>query len=360
MSQETPLRWHALAASTLLDDPALAADWDRLNDERGGLPILGAAAVKAALRHLGTGAERLVIGRTAERCVAMMVVVPAGRLQWQTFQPSQLPLGAWVAGAGMSAAALSDSLIRSGALGLCLVLSMTQLDPRLAPRASDSETQLHGDYIETAWVDIAGSFDDYWSARGKNLRQNMRKQLNKLQAEGIAAGMRGWTASADMAPALARYGDLERQGWKAQQGTAIEADNAQGGFYRELLETLAGEGRALVCEYLFADRVVASNLCVLRDRTLIILKTTYDEGVQGFSPAFLLQMELLKKLFEEQAIERVEYYGRVMEWHTRWTDNKRTLYHLTCFRFGWLARLVSARRKRQAPMPAQPADAAQA
>ena len=29
-----------------------------------------------------------------------------------------------------------------------------------------------------------------------------------------------------------------------------------------------------------------------------------------------------------------------MEWHTRWTDNRRTLYHLTSFRHSLVKRLA--------------------
>ena len=44
--------------------------------------------------------------------------------------------------------------------------------------------------LDDGWVDIAGSFDDYWNSRGKNLRQNLRKQRNKLAAQGTAAALR--------------------------------------------------------------------------------------------------------------------------------------------------------------------------
>jgi len=343
------LDWKNIAASTLSQDAQLALAWDRLNASRGDLPFMTSAAVTAALKTFGAGSERLLIGRANGEVAAMFLLVPQAKFRWQTFQPSQLPLGAWVADARWSLHALAAGLQR-GPLGLCLVLSITQVDPWLTPREDDSAATHSSDYIDTGWIDIAGSFEDYWNARGKNLRQNMRKQRNKLGTEGVTPQLRTWTAVEDMAPAIARYGQLESQGWKAAKGTAIHLDNDQGRFYRELLETAARHGEAVVYEYLFDERTVAVNLCVRRAGTLVILKTTYDESIQAYSPAFMLSQDAVENIFTAGDTQRVEYYGRLMEWHTKWTENKRTLYHLTSYRWPLVKQMALARRaKAEAP-----------
>lgn len=345
-----PLIWKNLPALALAQDTDLKNNWDRLNVERGNLPFLTSDALAPTLQIFGQGTERLLVGRSNGRCQAMLLLAPVGKLRWQTFQPSQLPLGAWVANASLLIEDIASSLVCDGPLILCLSLSMTQIDPLFTPRRADTISNRHDDYIDTAWVDIVGGFDDYWAARGKNLRQNMRKQRNKLQAEAVAVEMCVWRGAADMPGAIARYGELEGRSWKAQEGTAIRPDNDQGRFYMTLLQSAAGKGEAVVYEYLFNGKTVASNLCLRRASTLVILKTTYDESIKAYSPAFLLNEELTQTLFGEQQIHRLEYYGRVMEWHTRWTDNHRTLYHLTTFRHPLIKRLVQA-RKRPAPAP---------
>jgi hypothetical protein len=213
----------------------------------------------------------------------------------------------------------------------------------LAPRVPDQSDTKQIDYIETGWIDVIGTFDEYWSGRGKNLRQNMRKQRNKLAAEGVDIYMRVLTAPEDMAGAIERYGVLENSGWKATKGTAIHPDNSQGKFYIQLLENAAQCGEAVVYEYFFDGKTVALNLCVRRLGTLVVLKTTYDENIKNFSPAFLLNQDKVEQVFGQGIINRLEYYGRMMEWHTRWTENKRTLYHLTCYRWSWLKKIVGFR-----------------
>lgn len=324
------LHWQNLPAAAL--DGDLAISWDALNADRGDLPFLAAYVLTEALKAFGNGQERLLVGSDAQGPVAMLILWQKRFFEWQTFQPSQIPLGAWVARKELPLLDVARSVQRS-LPGFCLILGVTQIDPLLAARAADGGDSVSTDYIKTAWVDVVGNFADYWSGRGKNLRQNMKKQRNKLSAEGIVTAFRCLTQPEEMADAVARYGALESAGWKAQQGTAIHPDNVQGRFYTAILEQAGSRNEGLVYEYTFNDQPVAVNLCVQRGETLIILKTTYDETIKTFSPAFLLLQEALEPLFVEGRIRRVEFFGKVMEWHTRWTENHRTLYHLTVFRW---------------------------
>ena len=339
-----PIQWESHPASALKLSPDLADEWDRLNAERGDLPFLRAHAVVLALDVFGNGSERLLVGRKNAIIEALFIVVPTGALRWQTFQPSQLPLGAWVSKSTLSLTDLVRSAMR-GPLRFCLAFSVTQIDPYLVLRGEESADSHYGDYIDTGWIDIAGSFEEYWNARGKNLRQNMRKQRTKLASEDIRLTLRSLHDPEEMASAVERYGTLESAGWKANEGTAIHGKNSQGVFYRTLLENSALREEAVIYELLFGDRVVAMNLCLKSKKTLVVLKTTYDESIKSCSPAFLLRQMELEKFFKEKYVERLEYYGRMMDWHTKLTETKRTLYHLTVYRFPLLKRIASWRRK---------------
>jgi hypothetical protein len=71
-----------------------------------------------------------------------------------------------------------------------------------------------------------------------------------------------------------------------------------------------------------------------------VLKTAYDESVPAnLSPTLLMREEATRTLFEAGRFTRLEFYGRVMEWHTRWTEEVRTMYHVNYYRWPGLARL---------------------
>ena len=87
------------------------------------------------------------------------------------------------------------------------------------------------DYIRTARITVEGSsFEKYWTSRGRNLRKNMRRQLNVLKRAEIEPRLEVLSRPEEMAQAIADYGRLESAGWKAETGTAIHPDNDQGRF----------------------------------------------------------------------------------------------------------------------------------
>jgi CelD/BcsL family acetyltransferase involved in cellulose biosynthesis len=188
------------------------------------------------------------------------------------------------------------------------------------------------DYIETGWVDVRGSFDNYWKSRGKHLQQNMRTQRTRLAREGINASLEVATHPELVAAAIVDFGRLETAGWKGAAGTALHTDNNQGKFYRAAMTDFCRIGAGRIYRYRFGDRVVAVDLCVESSDVQVLLKTTHDGSFRGLSPSSLMRQEAYRQIFEEGRLRRIEFYGRVMEWTMRWTDTKRTLYHVNSYR----------------------------
>jgi len=308
-----------------------ANQWDALAQTRPGAPFSESLFLQPALDIFGDGQELLCLHHHNGQLDAAAIVQRGPKGMWQTFQPSQLPLGAWLVADGVDVVSTVDALVAK-LPGLTLGLGLTQLDPRFVPRPDDGPKLRTQDYIDTAWVDIEGTFDAYWEARGKNLRQNTRKQRNKLQAEGSVTRLECISAAADVPQAMADYGALESAGWKTAEGTAIHPGNDQGKFYQQMLQNYCSAGRARIYRYYFGDKVVAMDLCIEDDTAIVILKTTYDESYRQVSPSTLMRQDEFHQLFEEAKFKRIEFYGKVMEWHTRWTDNSRGVYHATFYR----------------------------
>ncbi len=124
------------------------------------------------------------------------------------------------------------------------------------------------------------------------------------------------------------YGALESAGWKSSGGTAIHAENSQGQFYINLLKDFCTKGNGSIYQYRYDGELVATDLCIEQGGTFVILKTTYDETIKTTSPAFLLRKETLESLFSNGQVDTIEFYGKLMDWHTKWSDEVRTLYHL--------------------------------
>src|SRR5262249_51221755 len=185
----------------------LAPRWDAINDAIGGLPFLHTRFIAPLCSEFGTSDLKIALCQNGEDAVAMGILTRSGAAQWETFQPSQLPLGAWVMRPDQDYERLLSGLVRK-LPGLALAIGVSQQDPGCAARPAASPHLATLDYVDTARLPVSGSFDDYWSQRGKNLRQNMRKQRAKLQKDGVATCLEVLARVDEVAPAIEDYGRL--------------------------------------------------------------------------------------------------------------------------------------------------------
>ena len=341
------MSWNLVPARELAH-PEHAARWRGLHRASGLSPLLAPEFAAAALAVFGTGNEYLAWHEQDGQVDIMTIVAPARHGVWTTFQPAQAPVGFWLQRDPQARTADLPGLLRR-LPGLALMIGITQCDPCLMARPAASDAVRVLDYIETARITLTGSFDAYWQTRGKNLRANLRKQRKRLHDEGVPTRLQISRAAPEMAAAIDDFGRLESAGWKAGDGTAVAGDNAQGQFYRSLLEAFAGAGAACVYRYWIGERLAAMDLCIEGGGCVVVLKTAYDEAIgNALSPALLMREEATRDIFEAGRFERIEFYGRVMEWHLRWTDEVRGMYHMNAYRWPLLGRLHGAAAQRRA------------
>lgn len=317
--------------------------WDELNARSVASPVLDSRFITPLLAHFGTGRETLAHYRSREGTQAMTILQRPRAGLWTTIQPSQAPLGAWVSDNPTHTSTLALELLNT-LPGVPLVLGITQQDPDITVRPADTPRARTLDYVRTARITVAGTFGDYWAARGKNLRQNLKRQRNRLSRAGIATRLDVINEPGLIPPAVAEYGRIESSGWKIATGTAIHPENAQGRFYSDMLTDFAQTGSSLIFRYYYNDQVVAMDLCIVGGGALVILKTTYDESQTTTSPAMLMRQESFNHIFERGDIRTIEFYGKVMDWHTKWSSEHRTLYHLNFYRWGLLGHMHNPAR----------------
>lgn len=318
------MKWQIFTADTFDNHKK---QWDDLNFSGPNSPVLNSSFIKHSLKEFGTGKEVLGTYGDDANIVAMTVLTKPKFGLWDTFQPSQAPLGFWLNNSGEDTALLLKSLSKE-LPGIVLKVGLTQQDPDIYPRPESSNSLSTMDYIDTARISNNVPFEEYWAARGKNLRHNLKRQRNRLKKEGIEVCLRVIKEPEKVEQGIVAYGKLESAGWKATGGTAIAVDNSQGRFYTALLKDFCCNGQGAIYQYFYNNELVATDLCIEQGGTLVILKTTYDESITTSSPAFLMRQDAFEQIFSSTQVKRIEFYGKVMEWHTKWSNEIRGLYHL--------------------------------
>ena len=333
-------RWTILPAAAF---ESHREQWDQVNRINGDHPLLDSTFVDCLLRHFGAASTRLAVSLDQEH-PGLALVERTKFGVWETFQPSQAPLGLLTLTRSPAHQQVFELL--KSLPDFPLTLSVLQQDPDFTafPDAVGVPLVERIPYIETARLTLADSFETYWQSRGRNLVHNLSRQRRRLSERGRTLELVAERDYSTVAEHVRSYGLLESKGWKAAEGTAVTAENQQGRFYIDLLERFSRRGEAVIYRLLLDGRTVAVDLCLERNGTLIVLKTTYEEDIAGLSLGLLLHREMFKAVFEERRVKVIEFYGPVRDWHTKWTGEIRTMYHLTFHRSAWVGRARSLAR----------------
>mgnify|MGYP001392197977 CR=1 FL=1 len=161
--------------------------WRELAQRTGASVVLHPEFVFTCAETLGNGRLLFASYGPQEQPLALAIIDLSNRIRPEAFVESQMPLGAWLQVPDSSLDLACDALIRHAPLAL--QFSIRQLDPRFIQRPEASSRLDTVNYIETAWVETTGIFDEYWAGRGKNLRTNMKKQRDKLTKQGTTTRM---------------------------------------------------------------------------------------------------------------------------------------------------------------------------
>ena len=248
--------------------------WDELNAARGNHILCDSIFVECALRHFGDDSVLLGV-KNDSRKPGLAMFRKKGTGFWETFQPSQAPIGLILLPMGIDVRDELAELMRS-LPGYALQLSVLQQDPDYAmvPPALEGQRFETVEYIKTARISLGGTFEQYWKARSINLRHNVSRRRRRMLEKGFVPELVTLCKVEDMADGLKAYAKLESKGWKAQAGTAVTLDNAQGRFYQEIFDAFSARGEAVIYQFRANGQVIATDLCLIRDDVLIFVQTT--------------------------------------------------------------------------------------
>lgn len=324
--------------------------WDSANLSQNNHILLDSGFVGLLLHHFGSRDVVLAVNEEPGKPAMALLIQKAPGI-WETFQPSWAPLGLILYGLGEAAAENLHSLLRS-LPGYALQLGILQQDPNY-PGLSDLGNCAWGeklDYMQIARIPLEGTFQEYWAAREDRLRKNNDRLRRRMAEKGLNLEFVVIRDPAGVEDAIREFGRIESKGWKAEGGTAMGADDAQGRFYRAVLEYFCERNEGVIYQLRVNGQPVATDLCLIREDMFIVLRTTYDEEWKLYAPGVLLREDIVRSLYAEGLVRDYEFYGPLMEYQLRWTRDTRTLYHFTCFRHRWVRdarQLVKRRVTRQ-------------
>lgn len=354
------LRWKVQEATRV--ESGWWAAWDRLNDTHLQThPLLSARWARNLVVAFGPASLRFasLIGPDGETRAAA-IVHPTGVGRWRVYCPSQAPVALMVFDRTTADGVQHLQGLLRALPGAGLVLDLPYQDSPYAWLDAREHPCVHRiDLGTTIRIVSPEGLEKYWAARPKELRDNVRRRQRRASEEGVQFRLVAITDPELIGAAVDRYGELESSGWKGKEGTALHPTNAQGRFYREVMQQYAATGDACMYElWAGEERLAASRIVVRGPSMYVILKTTFDEALRNFAPGHVQLHEMLRTMLADPEGRVVELYTKATRDWLLWASETRSIEDVSVYRGKLVAKVAAFRRPAGNAAHASPAASA--
>lgn len=346
------LRWSFLPGTEF---PGISEKWQTLANHSIQSPLLSADFVDVSLRHFGRGDELICIAETQAGPVAATILHRKNGLVWETFQPSQMPLGLWLQLPQLNFSAVMQSLLRDLPLP-GMMLGATHLDPQFFPKPPP-EALFTFESITTGEIDLPETAADYLKSLPPKPLNRLIRRLKRAEREMGPVTLTTQTAPDDADEFVNLYASIESRSWKGEEGTSLRPNDKQSRFYADLMRRFAATGHARMFTLNIGERQVAAQIAIADNDVLYLLKTTYDPELRSLGPGVMLHYYITLHGYEQPTrIRRIEYYGPLNESQHMWITGSRGIYHANAYRAPLLAKFHGHLIKRRRPISSNTSD----
>lgn len=328
--------WHELYRRAEVHHPFLSHEWLRTWWECFGAP----EGLRILLVRDDAGEPVGLVPLVADRARMLGLGLSRLGLPWNVHTPR---LGLVVAERHEEVYGLLWEHLTRGArewdvLRLCQLPEGSRASRRLAAMAAD-EGYLVGRWSSSGspWVDVRGSWDEYFAGLSKKHRGTVRNRSRRLEAVGrveletVDGSAGSSTREGALEDALTEGFRLEGAAWKEEAGTAIVSHPDAERFYRLLAHRTARRGWLRLHFLRVGGRRVAFLYSLLHRGTLFALKGGYDPEHARSSPGVVLFSRILRDAFERR-LQAVDFLGDEERWKLDWARRTQQHHWLYVFR----------------------------
>jgi CelD/BcsL family acetyltransferase involved in cellulose biosynthesis len=180
------------------------------------------------------------------------------------------------------------------------------------------------------YIPLSSSYEELFAGLSVKLRANIRRRRKRLEELGRVS-LERVTGGREITKYLEEGFEVERSGWKGEEGTAMAQETNTYGFYTELAHTAAEQDYLSLYFLKLNGRAIAFQYGFTYNYTYYLLKPGYDEFYKAYSPGILLLEEVLKDCIW-RGLREFDFLGPNMTWKEDWTEKVRPHDWLFVFR----------------------------
>ncbi len=160
-------------------------------------------------------------------------------------------------------------------------------------------------------------------------RKELRRQEKLMREQGELEYIElpaGALTGAEIESWVEQFLELEAQGWKGAQGSALASSAASREFFLQIARAAAERGQLMLLTLQLNGRPIAMKCNLLSGEGAFAFKIAFDEAYASYSPGTHLELENIRRVHESTALAQLA-----------WMDSCATAKHFMINRL-WLSR----------------------
>lgn len=178
-------------------------------------------------------------------------------------------------------------------------------------------------------IDCQRGFNHYINdLEGKNVREIKRK-CRRLDEQGFIT-LKEIKKQQEIEKELEHFYDIEDSGWKGAEKTSLKR-SYYGEFYQKLAFQLAKEDKFRLYFLKLNDEYIAGIYAIIDRGNVFFIKIGYLNTFTSFSPSNVLFYRVLEKLFSDEKIWKIDFYGEYSKYQKVFGKQTKNKYIITIF-----------------------------
>ncbi len=205
----------------------------------------------------------------------------------------------------------------------------------LKMQASSSNHWSHG------FLEFRGEWEAFFRSKTRHFRQRVTQPARALGEFGNVT-YQCHQGQDDLGAGLDAFMAIDAASWKATDGESVALSVEIGAYYRSLMLRFGARGNACIWILRIAGRPAAGYLCLVHNRILYLIKTSYamEFASARHAPSRVLLAHMIQTSWQA-GLRGIDFVGR-MDFVDRWASAALEFVPMVEFGTGAYGRLVRA------------------
>jgi CelD/BcsL family acetyltransferase involved in cellulose biosynthesis len=181
--------------------------------------------------------------------------------------------------------------------------------------------------LQSPFMTIRGSWDDYWNSLSKKRRKHLNKMCFRRLDKAASYRFKRIESGDEFEEFASNMIGISGKSWKSERGTHIQAESSEGRFYAGFTPKAMEQGLVAIYTIELNGRLAGFEYLLKSGCNYSATRCDFDQEFKYYSPGSNLKIAIIKHLSEMDGPCKYDLTGAAYQYKLEWCSEIRS--HLT-------------------------------